>query len=106
MTRANDLLLSGRTVTASETSAWGLWNEVLDDGEATLDAAQRYAAMLATSAAPSSVAATKRQVVNDLLSTNPSESVEISKRLINAMTGSAEYREGVAALREKRPPRF
>jgi enoyl-CoA hydratase/carnithine racemase len=106
VTRANDLLLSGRIVTGAETAPWGLWNDVLPDGAATLEAAQRYAAMLVSTAAPSSVVATKRQVVDDLLSTDPAGSVEISKRLINAMTGSADYREGVAALREKRPPQF
>ena len=33
-------------------------------------------------------------------------SVDTSRSLLNTMTGSAEYREGVAALREKREPRF
>ena len=39
VTRAADLLLSGRAVTGAETDGWGLWNEVLPDGEATLAAA-------------------------------------------------------------------
>ena len=30
VTRANDLLLSGRVVTGAETADWGLWNGVLD----------------------------------------------------------------------------
>lgn len=106
VTRANDLLLSGRIVTGAETAQWGLWNEVLPDGGQTLAAAQRYAAQLALGAAPSSVAATKRQIVDDLLSSDPASSVRESGRLINEMTGSADYREGVAALREKRQPRF
>ncbi len=29
VTRSNDLLLSGRVVTAAETADWGLWNDVL-----------------------------------------------------------------------------
>ena len=32
VTRANDLLLSGRAVTGAETADWGLWNGVLEDG--------------------------------------------------------------------------
>ncbi len=36
VTRANDLLLSGRVVTGADTADWGLWNGVLPDGEATL----------------------------------------------------------------------
>jgi len=106
VTRANDLLLSGRIVTGQDTAEWGLWNEVLPDGEQTLATAQAYAAMLANNTAPSSVTATKRQIVDDLLSSNPASSVIESLALLNIMTGSADYREGVAALREKRPPRF
>ena len=39
VTRAADLLLSGRILTAAETADWGLWNEVLADGESALAAA-------------------------------------------------------------------
>lgn len=106
ITRANDLLLSGRIVTGEETRHWGLWNDVLPDGESALAAALDYAQRLATTVAPSSVAATKRQIADDLLSNDPSASVETSRALLNTMTGSAEYREGIAALREKRPPNF
>jgi enoyl-CoA hydratase/carnithine racemase len=52
------------------------------------------------------VAATKRQLYDDLLSLDVGASVEESKRLLDRMMGDADYREGVAALREKRPPRF
>ena len=106
ITRANDLLLSGRIVTGEETRHWGLWNDVLPDSDSALAAALDYAHRLATTVAPSSVAATKRQIADDLLSGDPSDSVETSRTLLNEMTGSAEYREGVAALREKRPPKF
>lgn len=47
VTRANDLLLSGRAVTGAETADWGLWNGVAPDGDTTLAAAQEYAARLA-----------------------------------------------------------
>ena len=106
LTRANDLLLSGRVVTGAETADWGLWNAVAPDGEAALDTARAYAQRLAAETSPSAVATTKRQLVDDLLSVDPGASVERSKVLINEMTRAAEYREGVAALREKRPPRF
>ena len=41
VTRAADLLMSGRIVTAAETAEWGLWNEVLADGESALAARAR-----------------------------------------------------------------
>jgi enoyl-CoA hydratase/carnithine racemase len=106
VTRANDLLLSGRVFTPDETRDWGLWNGVCSDADATLAAAMEYAHMLAGSAGPTAVRVTKRQVYDDLLSHDVGASITESKRLMNDAMATAEYREGVAALREKRPPRF
>jgi enoyl-CoA hydratase/carnithine racemase len=105
-TRANDLLLSGRIVTGAETADWGLWNGVADDGEATLAAATDYARMLTTTAGPNAVTVTKRQLTTDLLRHDPAASVNDSIRLLGEAMATAEYREGVAALRDKRPPAF
>ena len=105
-TRAADLLLSGRIVTGAETAEWGLWNGVADDGEATLAAATDYARMLATTAGPNAVTVTKRQLATDLLRHDPAASVNDSIRLLGEAMATAEYREGVAALRDKRPPAF
>lgn len=106
VTRANDLLLSGRVFTGSETADWGLWNGVAADGEATLATAQDYAHQLATTTGPDAVSTTKRQIVTDLLRHDPAASVGDSLRLLDQAMGTEEYREGVAALIEKRPPRF
>jgi enoyl-CoA hydratase/carnithine racemase len=106
VTRAADLLLSGRVVTGGETADWGLWNGVEADGEATLAAARDYAHRLATTVGPNAVATTKRQLVADLLRHDPASSVADSLRLLDEAMGTAEYREGVAALTEKRPPNF
>lgn len=105
-TRANDLLLSGRVVTGAETADWGLWNGVEPDGDATLDAAQAYGRMLAATTGPNAVTTTKRQITTDLLRNDPAASVSDSLRLLDDAMGTAEYREGVAALTEKRPPTF
>jgi enoyl-CoA hydratase/carnithine racemase len=106
VTRANDLLLSGRIFTGDETRDWGLWNGVEPDGGATLHAAQAYAQRLATTAGPRAVRATKRQIYDDLLSHDVGASIVESKRLMNEAMATAEYREGVAALRDKRAPDF
>jgi enoyl-CoA hydratase/carnithine racemase len=106
VTRANDLLLSGRVVTAAETADWGLWNSVEPDGATTLEAAQRYGHALAASTGPTAVATTKQQIAADLLRHDPAASVSDSIRLLDEAMGTHEYAEGVAALREKRPPRF
>ncbi|MFV0309708.1 MAG: enoyl-CoA hydratase-related protein [Desertimonas sp.] len=106
VTRAADLLLSGRVVTGAETAEWGLWNDVLDDGDATLQRAHDYATTLATTAGPNAVAMTKRQLYDDLLRHDVGAAVDDAGRLLNEAMATPEYREGVAALRERRPPHF
>jgi enoyl-CoA hydratase/carnithine racemase len=106
VTRANDLLLSGRVVTVRDTADWGLWNDVLTDGETTLAAATDYATLLATSVGPNAVTVTKAQIYRDLHRLDAAASVAESKTLLDEAMRTAEYREGVAALREKRPPSF
>ena len=97
---------SGRVVTGADTADWGLWNGVAPDGETTLEMALGYAHNLASTAGPNAVRVTKAQVYGDLISHAVGDSVDESVRLIDEATKSAEYREGVNALREKRPPRF
>jgi enoyl-CoA hydratase/carnithine racemase len=106
LTRANDLLLSSRVVTGAETADWGLWNGVEPDGEATLAAAQAYARLLASTTGPTAVTTTKRQLTADLLRHDPAASIADSLRLLDQAMGTAEYREGVSALTEKRRPNF
>lgn len=106
VTRANDLLLSGRVFTGAETAEWGLWNGVAPDGEQALSMARQWAATVAANAGPNAVAMTKSQIYADLLSHDVGDSVDESVRLIDMATRTDEYREGVNALREKRPPSF
>jgi enoyl-CoA hydratase/carnithine racemase len=106
VTRAADLVLSGRVVTGAETADWGLWNGVEADGEATLAAAVAYARTLVATTGPDAVAIAKRQLTGDLLRLDPAASVTDSLRLLDACMATDEYREGVAAFRERRLPRF
>ena len=103
VTRANDLLLSGRVVTGAETADWGLWNGVAADGEAALTAALPYARTLAATTGPRAVETTKRQIAADLLRHDPAASVTDSLRLLDEAMGTEEYREGVAALAREAP---
>ncbi len=106
LTRATDLLLSGRVVTPAQTESWGLWNGVEADGAATVAAALDYAQRLVATAGPNAIAMTKRQIATDVLRHDPAGSINESLRLLDEATATAEYREGVAALRAKRPPNF
>jgi enoyl-CoA hydratase/carnithine racemase len=104
--RANDLLLSGRAVTGAESADWGLWNGVGDDGAATLDEARRYASDLVTTVGPAALRTTKRQIYDDLLTNDVGTSLVTARRLLEVAMATDEYREGVAAFRNRRPPKF
>jgi enoyl-CoA hydratase/carnithine racemase len=104
-TNAADLLLTGRIVRASDPVVAGLFNQVVAaDG---LDSAVAvYASRFARDVSPVAVTTAKRQLWGDLMDRDVGASVERSKALIDQLMGGVEYREGVAALREKRPPNF
>jgi enoyl-CoA hydratase/carnithine racemase len=102
--RAMDLILSSRTFTAEEAFSLGLINAVVPADELT-DHAAAYAHRLATSVSPASLAASKRQVYEAFHRT-AAESVRAAEELLSPMMAGPDYREGVAALREKRAPVF
>ena len=104
LSRANDLLLTSRTFLAEEAAEMGLINAVLPAGE-LLPHTYTYAHTLAENIAPQSVRATKRQIYLDL-HRGAGEAVVESEALLRELARGPEYREGVAALVEKRLPRF
>ena len=55
---------------------------------------------------PNALRTTKRQIYDDLLRHDVGASLVDARRLLDEAMGTAEYREGVAAFRERRPPRF
>ena len=102
--RAVEWLLSSRPVLSEEAHGMGLVHAV-HPGEEVLDAALAYARRLLDDVAPSSLRNIKRQTSTDLF--RPlTESSEEAVRLIHEMIGGEDYRQGVAALSEKRPPGF
>jgi enoyl-CoA hydratase/carnithine racemase len=104
VTHAADVLLTGRVILAEEMRHWGFFNQVLPR-EGFAEAVAAYAAQLAA-ASPAAVTTAKRQLWGDLLHGDPRAAVEHSKELIAQHMRHPDYAEGVAALREKRPPQF
>ncbi|HEY2214452.1 MAG TPA: enoyl-CoA hydratase-related protein [Acidimicrobiales bacterium] len=104
LTRANDLLLSSRVVVAEEAAQMGLINQVVER-DRLLEVTYAYAAMLAHEVAPSSLAVTKLQIYRDLHGDVASSVQDAGDRMAHMMQG-AEFAEGVAALTERRPPKF
>lgn len=101
--RAADMMLTGRRVGGDEALAMGLADR-LTESEKVIDLAIDLAGEIA-SAAPLAVAATRQSLraglagrVSDVLDHELAEQA----RLVD----TADSREGIAALLEKRPPRF
>ena len=102
--RAAELLFSSRVVLAEEAAAIGLVNRVLP-ADSLLPETLAFARSMAAEISPASLTAMKRQLYADLL--RPlGESVEDAVALLDRMVGEPDFAEGVAALTERRAPRF
>ena len=104
LTRAADVLLSSRIVLAEEALGLGLVNAVAP-GDELMAVVGAYARTLATEVSPASLAATKAQLYTDLHRDAASAGRDAEARLRSMMAGP-DFAEGVAALTERRPPRF
>jgi enoyl-CoA hydratase/carnithine racemase len=104
LARAKEVLLGGDELDAGAAYAADLLSELVDDSAALLDAAQRRVErMLAR--APLSFAAAKRLLA--LAADVDQRSATVAESLAQtALLQSDDHREGLAAARERRAPRF
>ncbi|HET9771821.1 MAG TPA: enoyl-CoA hydratase-related protein [Acidimicrobiia bacterium] len=102
--RAAEWLFSSRTVLSDEAQAMGLVHAV-HPPDAVLDETLAYARRLVDEAAPASLRAIKRQITADLFRSITASAGE-AVALMEEMIDSDDYRQGVKALVEKRPPGF
>jgi enoyl-CoA hydratase/carnithine racemase len=101
---ATELLLSSRIITAEEANELGLVSAV-HAPEALVSETLAYARTLAAERSPAALRVIKRQLLADLhrsLAASADEAVV----LMEEMVGGEDFREGAAALAERRPPRF
>ena len=100
--RALELFLTNRALSADEALAWGLVNQVVDDGE-VLAQAQALAARFA-SGPTESYGAVKRLM--DATDPGLESQMALEGRTIAAQAMSAQGQEGVAAFLGKRKPSY
>jgi 2-(1,2-epoxy-1,2-dihydrophenyl)acetyl-CoA isomerase len=101
--RAFEWLASGKRLTAAEAHAWGLVSEVVET-----DALAGRVAELAAQAAelPTRGVGMTKRLLDHAVGATLEEQLEREAQLQAAATQTADFKEGVAAFLEKRPPRF
>jgi enoyl-CoA hydratase/carnithine racemase len=104
VSRAMELLLSGRIFSGTEGAEIGLFTRALPAGE-VLPAAQEFARELAATTSAVSVAATKALVYQGL-DQDRDESHEIERQVFRWMGNQPDAAAGVGAFLEKRAPQW
>jgi 2-(1,2-epoxy-1,2-dihydrophenyl)acetyl-CoA isomerase len=101
--RAFEWLASGRRLAAAEAHAWGLVSEVVQT-----DALPSRAAELAAQLAdlPTRGVGMTKRLLDHAVTATLEEQLEREAQLQAAATQTEDFKEGVAAFLEKRPPRF
>ena len=102
--RANDLLLTSRVFTSDEALTLGFVNQIFEP-EALMVQTREYVHQLIASVSPNSLRQTRWQIYKDLHRDVASAVIE-SERLIEDMAKEEDFKEGIAALVEKRPPKW
>ena len=104
MGRAREMLLSGRRVPADEALQMGLVNRVIAP-EALMAETVAYARELAANISPRSVEVIKRQL-RHVFEQSFAEAFEEAAVDARESLAGPDFQEGLAAFRERRPPRF
>ena len=101
--RAMELVLTGRTITAHEALAWGLVSRVVPV-ELYLDEAKRLAAEIA--AQPRIAVRMAKEAVLQAYETTLGAGLAFERRCFHLLFGTADKAEGVRAFLDKRPAQF
>jgi len=105
VSRAAELLYSGRTLSAREALEFGILSRVVPDTE-LLTTVRTLAADVVRNAAPVSVAITKRLIWDNLLETDLQRAEDIESRLFWWTGTQPDAQEGVRSFLDKRAPRW
>jgi enoyl-CoA hydratase/carnithine racemase len=103
--RAMELLVTGRMLSAEEALAYGLVSRVVPHAD-LLPAALEIAQDIAKNTAPVAVAATRRLVWRQLLETDPRRAKALEDDVFRWLGSQVDAAEGVTAFLEKRAPEW
>ncbi|GIW43496.1 MAG: enoyl-CoA hydratase [Candidatus Binatia bacterium] len=103
--RAAELLLSGRMLSAAEALEYGIVSRTVPDAD-LLPAADALAREIAEHTAPVAVAVTKRLLWRHLAEPNWESAEQVEQEAFTWLGSQPDAREGVRAFLEKRPPRW
>jgi 2-(1,2-epoxy-1,2-dihydrophenyl)acetyl-CoA isomerase len=101
--RAFEWMTSGRKLTAAEAHAWGLVSEVVEADALAARAAETASTLAAM---PTRGIGMTKRLFDHALTSRLDEQLEWEAQLQSAATQTDDFREGVAAFLEKRPPAF
>lgn len=105
VTHAADVLLTGRIFTAEEGLAMNFLNGVFPPDEFDERIAE-IARNIARTVSPQAALTTKHQLYGELMAGDVGACVEDSKRLIGELMHKDDYKEAIAAMAQRREPRF
>lgn len=101
--RATELILSARTVSSEEALRLGIVHEVVDDDEFP-ESVETWARRLADG--PTAAIGRVKQLLAHSLTADLKSQLRYEREMQIASGTTADFREGVTAFAERRPPRF
>jgi len=101
--RAFEWMVSGELIEAEEAARWGLVHRVVPE-EALLEEARAFAARVARGPVRALVAI--KHLLAMSLTASLDEQLEREREVVSRLAATEDFREGVRAFIEKRPPRF
>jgi len=104
LTRAADMMLLGRRISAEEAHHWGLVTRVVDDAKALDQAIDEVVEKL--NAQSALALKTIKRVLATTYDTSLSVGLEVEGHAYEKLREGPDYKEGIAAFSEKRKPNF